>query len=203
MSTSSGAFGLAAHNRKKSSRKVIPQHFFGGVAVAAVVLGCAWTVYTNVFGASVYPSVSSAAFEAPAVKNLPRSILKNANWVKPALLCEASFTEWTDDGHIRHPVFQGLREDKKPQEVTMEKPVVVKNNEVVTNRGREKRKSDRIDVLGVSVSHPDRVIFEKPSVTKGELAEFYAAAAQWILKDIASHPVSLLRCPEGTPKPAN
>lgn len=69
MSTSTGAFGLAAHNRKKSSRKVIPQHFFGGVAVAAVVLGCAWTVYSNVFGASIYPSVNSAAFDAPVIKN--------------------------------------------------------------------------------------------------------------------------------------
>jgi outer membrane biosynthesis protein TonB len=69
MSTSTGAFGLAAHNRKKSSRKVIPQHFLGGVAVAAVVLGCAWTVYSNVFGAGIYPSVNSAAFDAPVVKN--------------------------------------------------------------------------------------------------------------------------------------
>src|SRR4029078_972294 len=40
-----------------------------GVAVTGLVLGCAWTVYTNVLGASVYPSVNSAAFEAPAVKN--------------------------------------------------------------------------------------------------------------------------------------
>lgn len=69
MSTSTGAFGLAAHNRKKSSRKVIPQHFLGGVAVAAVVLGCAWIVYSNVFGASIYPSIDSAAFDAPAVKS--------------------------------------------------------------------------------------------------------------------------------------
>ena len=68
MSTSTGAFGLAANNRKKS-RKVIPQHFLGGVAVAAVVLGCAWTVYANILGASIYPSVSSAAFDAPVVKN--------------------------------------------------------------------------------------------------------------------------------------
>jgi hypothetical protein len=68
MSTSTGAFGLAAHNRKKSSRKVIPQHLLGGVAVAAVVLGCAWTVYSNVFGASIYPSVNRAALEAPVVR---------------------------------------------------------------------------------------------------------------------------------------
>jgi len=68
MSTSTGAFGVAAHNRKKSSRKVPPQHFLGSVAVAAVVLGCAWTVYTTVFGASIYPSVNSAAYEAPVVR---------------------------------------------------------------------------------------------------------------------------------------
>ncbi|MBR1233418.1 DUF2778 domain-containing protein [Bradyrhizobium sp. AUGA SZCCT0182] len=69
MSTSTGAFGLAAHNRKKSSRKVIPQHFLGGVAIAAVVLGCAWTVYSNIFAAGIYPSVNSAAFDPPVVKS--------------------------------------------------------------------------------------------------------------------------------------
>jgi hypothetical protein len=68
MSTSTGAFGVAAHSRKKSSRKVFPQHFLGSVAVAAVVLGCAWTVYNNVFGASIYPSVNSTALEAPVVR---------------------------------------------------------------------------------------------------------------------------------------
>jgi hypothetical protein len=63
------AFGPAVHNRRKPSRRGIPQQILGGVAVTGLVLGCAWTVYTNVFGASVYPSVSSAAFEAPARKN--------------------------------------------------------------------------------------------------------------------------------------
>jgi hypothetical protein len=69
MSKRTRAFGPAAQNRRKSSRKAIPQYFLGGVAVAGLVLGCAWTVYSNVIGASIYPSVNSAAFEAPAVKN--------------------------------------------------------------------------------------------------------------------------------------
>jgi hypothetical protein len=68
MSTSTGAFGVAAHDRKKSSRKVFPHHLLGSVAIAAVVLGCAWTVYSNVFGASIYPSVNSAVLEAPVVR---------------------------------------------------------------------------------------------------------------------------------------
>ena len=75
------AFGPAVHNRRKPSRKGIPQYFLGGVAVTGLVLGCAWTVYTNVFGASVYPSVNSAAFEAPVVKN-PTTVA--ARPVRPA-----------------------------------------------------------------------------------------------------------------------
>src|SRR5258708_3580394 len=68
MNTSTGAFGLAAHNRKRSSRKILSQQFLGSAAIAAVVLGCVWTVYSNVFGASIYPSVNNAALEAPVIK---------------------------------------------------------------------------------------------------------------------------------------
>jgi hypothetical protein len=81
MSKRTRAFGPAVHNRRKSSRKGIPQHFLGGVAVAGLVLGCAWTVYTNVIGASIYPSVNSAAHEAPVVRN---ATMVAAGPVRPA-----------------------------------------------------------------------------------------------------------------------
>jgi bifunctional non-homologous end joining protein LigD len=68
---------------------------------------------------------------------------------------------------------------------------------VTTKSAPQKQKEDRVEVLGVAISHPSRVIFEDVGVTKGELAQYYAAAAPWILKDIADHPISLLRCPEG------
>ncbi|WP_426441981.1 tlde1 domain-containing protein [Bradyrhizobium genosp. P] len=68
MSTSASAYLLGAPSRKKSSRKILPQHFLGSAAVAGLVLGCAWTVYANIFAASVYPSVSNAAFDAPVAK---------------------------------------------------------------------------------------------------------------------------------------
>src|SRR5438445_6928180 len=69
MSKRMRAFGPAVHNRRKRSRQGIPSYFTGSVPVAGLVLGCAWTVYTNVFGANVYPSVNRAAYEPPAVKN--------------------------------------------------------------------------------------------------------------------------------------
>jgi hypothetical protein len=81
MSKRTRAFGPAAHNRRKSSRKAIPQNFLGGVAVTGLVLGCAWTVYSNVIGASIYPSVNSAALDEPVVKN---STVIAARPVQPA-----------------------------------------------------------------------------------------------------------------------
>jgi len=68
MGTSASAYVLGAPSRKKSPRKILPQHFLGSAAVAGLVLGCAWTVYANIFAASVYPSVGSASFEAPVVR---------------------------------------------------------------------------------------------------------------------------------------
>ena len=50
---------------------------------------------------------------------------------------------------------------------------------------------------GISITHPDRVISETGHITKGELAEYYAAAASLILPQIERHPLSLLRCPSG------
>jgi hypothetical protein len=67
MSISSSAYGPASYSRK-SSRKSIPNHVFAGASVACLVLGCAWTVYVNVFSASVYPQLGNASFDSPVVK---------------------------------------------------------------------------------------------------------------------------------------
>ena len=61
--------------------------------------------------------------------------LKQAHWTKPRMIAEVTFTEWTSDGSIRHPSFQGLREDKSPKEVIREKPTV--------GNGKSNRKSKR------------------------------------------------------------
>lgn len=123
---------------------------------------------------------------------VPPSELRDIYWVKPVLLCEVAFTEWTEEGRIRHPSFQGLREDKEARNVTREKAV---KPEKVT-----KKQPDNVVLKGITITHPDRVISEAGQVTKGELAEYYAAIAPRILKDIAGRPLSLLRCPAGIGK---
>ena len=66
--STSACFDSALSKPKRSSRKSSPQNFLGGAAIACLVLGSAWTVYTNVFRADVYPTLDSANFDAPLVK---------------------------------------------------------------------------------------------------------------------------------------
>jgi bifunctional non-homologous end joining protein LigD len=61
----------------------------------------------------------------------------------------------------------------------------------------EKKSAERLVLAGVTISHPDRVISEEGHVTKGELAEYYAGLADFILPQIINRPLSLLRCPAG------
>jgi bifunctional non-homologous end joining protein LigD len=61
--------------------------------------------------------------DKPAFKNAPRGAeARRSHWVKPELVAEVAFTEWTEEGILRHPSFQGLREDKSPREVVRERP---------------------------------------------------------------------------------
>jgi bifunctional non-homologous end joining protein LigD len=143
--------------------------------------------------------------DAPPVTGAPRA--KDVTWVKPVLVAEVSFTEWTHDGALRHPSFVGLREDKPASEVKAEAPAhaIEKRGASESKKGvtspaapakREARKVDAT-VLGVRISHPDRVIDHTTGITKLELAAYYGAVAERILPYIASRPLALVRCPEG------
>jgi predicted transglutaminase-like cysteine proteinase len=84
MSTSTSAFGLAAHKHRRSSCKAIPIHVFGSAAAACLVLACAWTLYADVFGASVYPQLRRANFDASVIRRpaiAVRSALSAANTI--------------------------------------------------------------------------------------------------------------------------
>jgi len=64
----------------------------------------------------------------------------------------------------------------------------------------EGKKAEQLVLHGITITHPERVISDIGHITKGELAEYYAAVAPWILPQIVRHPLSLLRCPSGVDK---
>jgi bifunctional non-homologous end joining protein LigD len=123
----------------------------------------------------------------PAVAEAPR--MKGVHWVKPELVAEVSFSEWTRDGRVRQPVFQGLREDKRAADVRIEKPQGAVRPALP--------RSGRSEVAGVRLSHPERVYFPDLGITKLELAEYYEALAERVLPGLVHRPLSLYRCPQG------
>ncbi|HEU5048488.1 MAG TPA: DNA ligase D [Rickettsiales bacterium] len=137
---------------------------------------------------------SSAFVSVPAEKR------RGALWVEPELVCEVEFTEWTKDGSLRHPSFQGLREDKPAKEVRQEETVAAPApapDPAPPAPSPRKAKTSGEQVAGIKISHPDRIIYEDSQITKKELAEYYAYVADRLLPHVKDRPLSILRCPEG------
>jgi bifunctional non-homologous end joining protein LigD len=121
---------------------------------------------------------------SPTVK-APKSQARGAHWIKPKLVAEIAYTEMTREGTLRHPSYLGLREDKKPEAVVLETEADV---------------AVAAHAVAIPISNRDRVIFPEANLTKGALADYYAAVAPIMLPWAGSRPISLVRCPQGRAK---
>jgi bifunctional non-homologous end joining protein LigD len=123
---------------------------------------------------------------------------RHAHWVQPDLVCEVAFTEWTSDARIRHPSFQGLRQDKNPIDVRRELPRQV---ESLAQSGADRKRQPNPEptniAAGVRITHPDRVLYPDPPLNKLDIARYYERIADWIVPHVAGRPLTLVRCPEG------
>jgi bifunctional non-homologous end joining protein LigD len=192
----------------------------------------------------LHPMLSKLQQDTPAFANPPRGFeAKGVHWVAPSLVAEVAFTEWTSEGTLRHPSFQGLREDKKAADVIRERPVndeagakkpAAKKVRAVTAAPNEdtgdvgsatddassrtpgKATKKRIVsaatpglrsvkpqapgavvIAGVTLSHPDKLLFPEAKLTKRDLAEYYEKVGDWMVPHLRGRPLSLVRCPDG------
>jgi bifunctional non-homologous end joining protein LigD len=148
--------------------------------------------------------------ECPFV-GVPAEMKRGARWVEPDLVAQVEFTQWTDEGRMRQPVFLGLREDRDPRHVVRERPGTVEGGGVDTvSAGRPwealRRHATRthaasgeevVDLLGVRLTHPDRVYYKDLGFTKLDLALYYVTLADAVLPHLAERPLTLVRCPDG------
>lgn len=127
---------------------------------------------------------------------------RDVHWVDPELVCEVEFTEWTEEGALRHPSFQGLREDKPAKKITRDIPIAVTRaaKQAKAEVTDEKPKERAATASDVTLSHPDKILWRDKGYTKQDLANYYRAVAKWMLPHLAERPVSLVRCPAGSDK---
>jgi bifunctional non-homologous end joining protein LigD len=113
-----------------------------------------------------------------AVPKMPKVRKGDVVWVEPELVCEVEFAEWTHDGHLRAPSFQGLRDDKPAEDVRRERP----------NAAREGK---------VKLSNLDKVFWEDEGITKGDLLDYYEAVADALVPHLRDRPFTMRRYPDG------
>ncbi|HEX5874572.1 MAG TPA: non-homologous end-joining DNA ligase [Pyrinomonadaceae bacterium] len=88
-----------------------------------IYAGRAGTGFSNAQRVELKKMIDRIARPTRPFEQIPKDPgLRRAVWAEPKLVGEVAFTEWTDEGIIRHPSFQGLRQDKKPQDVVREDP---------------------------------------------------------------------------------
>ena len=137
------------------------------------------------------------------------------------LVAEIQFSNWTDEGLLRHPSFQGLREDKPAGKVIHDEPLSLGEVKAMQDRARSRRAQrscrktgptsiprsrrrrtgdgDSNDEYGgVRLTHPDKVLYPDAKITKHDLAAYYMQVADWMLPHVVDRPLAIVRCPAGS-----
>jgi bifunctional non-homologous end joining protein LigD len=114
------------------------------------------------------------------------------HWVEPKLVCEVRFSDWTDDGGIRHPTFLGLRPDKRPEECRKEEPAPLKIAELVPSAPLEKLSEKQVKFTNLK-----KIFWPDEGYTKGDLIDYYRTIAPLLLPYLKNRPLVLTRYPDG------
>ena len=114
---------------------------------------------------------------------MPRVRRGDVTWVEPVLVAEVRFAEWTHDGRLRAPVYEGLREDKGADEVQRERAAV----------GPEVKKGKRV----LKLSNLDKPFWPEEGITKGDLLTYYRDIAPVLVPHLRDRPFTMKRYPDG------
>jgi len=117
------------------------------------------------------------------VPKMPRVRKGDVVWVEPELVAEVRFAEWTHDGRLRAPVYQGLREDKEAEDVHREREAI----------GSEVRRGKRV----LKLSNLDKSFWPEEGITKGDLLAYYRDVAPALLPHLRDRPFTMKRYPDG------
>jgi bifunctional non-homologous end joining protein LigD len=145
----------------------------------------------------VYSKLKPLITKISPFKNPPKTNTP-VTWVLPKIVCEVEFSEWTEEGAMRQPVFIGLREDKNPGEVVREHTGEELELKSQKPGLKEEQETDLyISGRKIKVLNLDKVFWPEEGYTKGDLVEYYRKISKYILPYLKGRPESLNRHPNG------
>lgn len=163
------------------------------------------TGFNAASAAELQAELDKRARKTPAFESVPRDIARRARWIEPELVGEVDFTEFTPDGHLRHPSFVGLRRDKPARDIRLESRAPAP--EATRPKRRAKLRSMQLtNEMGIEIAErrkvrltsPDRPVLSGETVTKAQLFAYYESVAERMLPHIEKRALSLVRVPHGS-----
>ena len=155
-----------------------------------VFAGKVGTGFTARQRAELFRALAPKAVRRPTARGAPRT--KGYVWVEPELVAQVRFAEWTADGKLRHPSFQGLRPDKRPEQCTREEP----------EARTAMREEPAQPAPEVKLTTPDRLLWPRDRLTKRDLADYFEQVAEPMLRALADRPLALEHWPKGIDEPS-
>jgi bifunctional non-homologous end joining protein LigD len=135
------------------------------------------------------------------------SLRETIQWIKPKFVCQVKFAEWTQDNHLRQPVYLGLRVDKSPSDVLfIGKSIGTIKKETKMNQKISQQTENDFDLkLGKATLHltnQNKIYFPDDTITKGEIIQYYSEVSDLILPYLKDRPQSMNRFPNGINGPS-
>lgn len=222
---------IAGYTEPRRSRK-----FFGSLLLGVydgenlIYVGHTGSGFNTKTLEQIYNQLQPLKILQSPFANTPKTNMP-ATWVKPQLVCEIKFTEWTTDRHARHAIFMGLREDKKAANVTIEKSTTMaklksskktapikkastkKASAKTATKRSTKTSAQQVDVEkegeqaltlngnDVTLTNLQKIYWPKEGFRKGDMVNYYLQMAPYILPYLLDRPHSLNRHPNGIEAP--
>ncbi|WP_343707344.1 DNA ligase D [Flavobacterium sp.] len=195
----------------KNSRK-----YFGAILLGQYdgkklqYIGKCGTGFTETVLKDLYSQLESYFIDnSPLDEKIP--IRDKIQWVQPKVVCQVKFSEWTQDQHLRHPVYLGTRIDKKAEDVFLsfrnDSTAQFNLDEMtITPENKKKKTENDYDLkVGKTVLHltnQNKVYFPKDGITKGNIVHYYDEVSELILPYLKDRPESMNRFPNGIDSPS-
>lgn len=201
---------IAGYTTPRNSRK-----YFGALVLGIYenkklkYIGHTGTGFTEKLLKEIYNTLQPLVRkESPFENKIPMNTA--VTWVEPKTVCAVKFTEITEEGMLRHPVFMGLRIDKIAKDVNhleivddstrAENKSATKTNEKSKTKGESKKNSEGKVTIGgheLILTNQSKLYFPKEKITKGDVVKYYQSISKYILPYLKDRPESLKRNPNG------
>lgn len=190
-------FVIGGYTKPKGNRK----HF------GSILLG----EYVN--GKFVYRGLAGTGFNDQSMKELqvemdkhqtvnqpfaPTELIQKKTvqkWIKPKIVVQVKFAEWTEEKLLRHPVYLGIRKDKKPTDVIAEPQLPQGFVGRATTSSHNLTTTTTLPNL--EFTHLDKIYFPRDKYTKQDLLEYYNEIGDVMMPYLIDRPQNLNRHPNG------